>query len=451
MTPLIHMHKGAEMNNYKKTGGGCWTGFARTGMIVLWTVILVGCGEKSGSKSPDLTKQAAVKYDPRAELDRLVQYPLHVVGVGNVMPEEGSVWENTVDAVTVFQVVNGGVIVKPPESHYARNFFIRTSRKYVDGQFVAHGFYRKHGTYSYVSVSGANITLDAFDEYPEDVELRMSAIKLVKEEEERAKIRKAQKEKAACQEALNKERHARDQKLLEEYVAGAFGELKFAPIESCMFPQKSIRENLSVEYDREFLLKLSKLQSEQKWLALLSESLKLTDLVPLRNGQGDIILFPKSIARDQSIMRISHPDKKVVELKDGQLPEYPNFEDTKKLVAILSNFEICFLLKMSGGESLTAWYLGDRVCQLNSLPLSGRNHKGSYCFFKGRTLFVHELHMPTFPFKERKDIEEGLKDAEDRIKVLNLDAEEKRTKLFTNKQEFRKKFVENYVQWLENH
>ena len=105
-------------------------------------------------------------------------------------PVEGEIWENNIPTITVRQTVDDGVLAETELSSLTPErgtsvFFVRTSRRYADGDKLATGFYLCTGMYSYITIRGANKTIHAFAELPQSMQQELYAIATKKQQEMR--------------------------------------------------------------------------------------------------------------------------------------------------------------------------------------------------------------------------------------------------------------------------
>ena len=166
-------------------------------------------------------------YDIETPAGRLVNESLDGFGYSRRNPAVGEIWELASPSMKVLQVVDGGVLVTrgafpTPD---AKNFFVKTSRSYADGDILATGYYRAEGTISYTSVLGAQRTVYAFSELSQNQSQTINAIRqdkaAIAEAQRRAEKERRQraeqsvefkksKERIAAEESAEKERLARE-------------------------------------------------------------------------------------------------------------------------------------------------------------------------------------------------------------------------------------------------
>ena len=142
----------------------------------------------------------------------------------NPVPDE--IWELKSPCMKVLQVVEGGVLVdRIASAANAKNFYVKTSRTYADGDVFATGYYRAAGTVSYTSILGAGTTVYAFSELSTSQQRQLAAFIQDKEAVAAAKARadeerrkraeqteefKKSKERIAAEEEAEKERLERE-------------------------------------------------------------------------------------------------------------------------------------------------------------------------------------------------------------------------------------------------
>lgn len=103
-------------------------------------------------------------------------------------PTEGEIWENNIPTITVRQTVDGGVLAETELSSLTPElgtsvFFVRTPRRYADGDKLATGFYLCTGMYSYITIKGANKTVHAFTELPQSMQKELYTLAAKKRQE----------------------------------------------------------------------------------------------------------------------------------------------------------------------------------------------------------------------------------------------------------------------------
>ena len=109
---------------------------------------------------------AGSPYDIQTPVGLLVNESLDGFGYSRRNPAVGEIWELASPSMRVLQVVDGGMLVErgafpTPD---AKNFFVKTTRVYADGDALATGYYRAAGTISYKDRFGAQRTVYAFSE-----------------------------------------------------------------------------------------------------------------------------------------------------------------------------------------------------------------------------------------------------------------------------------------------
>ena len=185
-----------------------------------------------------MTVMAAIQSvaDAKQDVGRIVSAPLWQIARIVNPPCKGEIWENDAPLLTVLQVVNGGVLATTRQSVLdseprTKIIFVSTSRMYADGDALATGYYRATGTMSYKNVLGAQNTVYAFEELSASEQREITAIRqdgaavaaaqqqAAAERRRRAEQSvefKKSKERIAAEEAVEKERLAREKQERED-------------------------------------------------------------------------------------------------------------------------------------------------------------------------------------------------------------------------------------------
>ena len=163
-------------------------------LTVLAICFLRGCGDSKQPSSSHWVKNGNVKIQEGKSLTaeeafaRMVDSRLHQLAFVRGRPMEGEIWYNEIPIVTVFQVVEGGILVETERSSLSpeagtRIFFVRTSRRYADGDKLATGFYRCIGMFSYMTTGGAKKTVHAFEELSQSLQIEIGKMVTKKQRE----------------------------------------------------------------------------------------------------------------------------------------------------------------------------------------------------------------------------------------------------------------------------